>query len=151
MYKRILVPLDGSDTAQRGLTEAIGLARELSASLQLLHVVTDVQWLVDPTMLGNPQGLHKELHSYGADLLAKAAQVCEARGVVAQTRLRDAAGSAPSHAIVEEVAASGCDLVVMGTHGRRGVGRMLLGSDASVVVSASPVPVLLVRVDAARA
>ena len=151
MYQRILVPLDGSETAQRGLTEALGLARNLRASLQLLHVVTDLQWLVDPMMLGDPQALRQELHRFGEDLLAKAAKVCEAGGVVAQTRMRDAAGTGPGQAIVAEVGTSGCDLVVMGTHGRRGVGRMLLGSDASVVVSASPVPVLLVRRDAARA
>lgn len=151
MYKRILVPLDGSDTARRGLTEAIGLARGLGASLQLLHVVTDLQWLVDPIVLGAPQTLRQELQGFGEKLLAEAAKACEAGGVVAQTRLRQAAGSGPGQSIVEEVGASGCDLVVMGTHGRRGVGRVLLGSDASAVAAASPVPVLLVRADAARA
>jgi nucleotide-binding universal stress UspA family protein len=151
MYKRILVPLDGSDTAQRGLSEALGLARSLGATLHLLHVVADPQWLVDPMALGAPLTLHQEMHRFGEELLAKAAQVCSAAGVAAQTRLRDGAGSTPGRLIVEEAVAAGCNAIVMGTHGRKGVSRMLLGSDASWVVHSSPVPVLLVRVDTVSA
>jgi nucleotide-binding universal stress UspA family protein len=147
MYKRILVPLDGSDTARRGLREAIGLARSLGASLQLLHVVTDLQWLVDPVMLGDPKAMALELHRFGENLLAQAAQQCAASDVVAQTRLREAAGRGAGQLIVDEVRASACDAIVMGTHGRKGMARLLLGSDAAVVLNTSPVPVLLVRAD----
>jgi nucleotide-binding universal stress UspA family protein len=147
MYQRILVPLDGSDTSQRGLSEAVGLARSLGSKLQLLHVVADLQWVVDPLVLGAPLTLGDELHRFGEELLAKAAQFCSAAGVVAQTRLRDGAGSTPGMLIVDEVSASGCNVIVMGTHGRKGVSRVLLGSDATWVVHKSPVPVLLVRKD----
>jgi nucleotide-binding universal stress UspA family protein len=150
MYKRILVPLDGSDTAERGLTEALGLARSLGASLQLLHVVVDLNWMVDPMLLTAPADLRAELRGFGQALLAKAAGRCEAAGVVAQTRLREAAGASPGQAIVDEVGTSGCDAIVMGTHGRKGAARLLLGSDAAWVAHASPVPVLLVRPNAAR-
>ena len=148
MYKRILVPLDGSDTAQRGLSEAIALARSLGASLQLLHVVTDLQWMLDPLMVSDAAALLRDVHRYGQELLVKAAQRCEAAGVVAQTRLREGAGSNVGKVIVDEVATSGCDAIVMGTHGRKGASRLLLGSDAAWVAQASPVPVLLVRQDA---
>jgi nucleotide-binding universal stress UspA family protein len=148
MYKRILVPVDGSDTAERGLTEALGLASSLGASLQLLHVVMDLQWMVDPMMITAPVDLRNDMHRFGQEVLAKAAKRCEAAGVVAQTRLRDALGSNVGHAIVDEVGTSGCDAIVMGTHGRKGAARLLLGSDAAWVAQASPVPVLLVRQNA---
>lgn len=151
MYKRILVPLDGSETAERGLTEAIALAREMRAGIHLLYVVSDLQWIVEPAMLGDPHGLRADLHRFGEELLGKAVKVCEANGVAVDMRVRDTSRAAPGHAIVEEAADAGCQLVVMGTHGRRGVSRMLLGSDAAVVVATCPVPVLLVRRDAARA
>lgn len=147
MYKRILVPLDGSDTAQRGLNEAIQLARSLGASLQLLHVVADLQWVVDPVMIGDPLSWSRELHAYGDQLLASAAKTCAAAGLVAQTRMRDAAGYSVGKVIVDEVGTSACHIIVMGTHGRKGFGRMLMGSDAATVVQTSPVPVLLLRAD----
>ncbi len=149
MYKRILVPLDGSDTSKRGLQEAIGLAHSLGASLQLLHVVTDVQWLVDMAAAADSATLRRELHGFGETVLAEAAKAAADAGVVAQARLRDTANTSPGQVIVDEVSASGCDAIVMGTHGRRGVRRMLLGSDASRVLGESPVPVLLVRLDSA--
>ncbi len=148
MYKRILVPLDGSDTAQRGLSEAIALARSLGASLQLLHVAADLQWMLDPLMVSDSAALLRDVHRYGQALLDKAAQRCEAAAVVAQIRLREGAGSNVGKVIVDEVATSGCDAIVMGTHGRKGANRLLLGSDAAWVAQASPVPVLLVRQDA---
>jgi nucleotide-binding universal stress UspA family protein len=148
MYKRILVPLDGSDAAERGLTEALALARSVGASLQLLHVVMDWRWMVDPMLITAPADLRGDIRRFGEDLLAKAAKRCEAAGVVAQTRLREALGSHVGHVIVDEVTTSACDAIVMGTHGRKGAARLLLGSDAAWVAHASPVPVLLVRQNA---
>ena len=147
MYKQILVPLDGSDTARRGLAEAIGLARILGAKLRLLHVVSDVQWLVEMAPMTSSDELRQELHRYGDELLTKAASAAAEQGVVAETALREAVGASPAKVIVDEAATAGCDAIVMGTHGRKGVSRLLLGSDASLVVSTSPVPVLLVRLD----
>ncbi len=149
MYKRILVPLDGSDTSQRGLVEAIGLARSLSASLQLLHVVTDFQWLIEMSVTAGQEAVRRDLHRFGNEVLAKAAKAAADANVVAQTRLREVVGTKTGQVIVDEVAAADCNAIVMGTHGRKGIGRLLLGSDASWVISASPVPVLLVRLEAA--
>lgn len=146
MYKRILVPLDGSDTARRGLTEAIGLAGALGASLRLVHVTTDVQWLVESAALAYSEPLRLEQRRFGEDLLAAAEKTAAQSKVPTESRLREAIGVRPAKLIVDE--ADGCDLIVMGTHGRKGMGRLLLGSDASLVVSDSPVPVLLVRPDA---
>jgi nucleotide-binding universal stress UspA family protein len=145
MYKRILVPLDGSDTARRGLVEAVGLARALGAQLHLLHVVADLEWLVEMASVASNAKLHEEMQRYGEELLTSAAGYVAAQGVAAETTLREAAGVASAKVIVDEAVTADCDAIVMGTHGRKGVSRLLLGSDASLVASTSPVPVLLVR------
>lgn len=145
MYKRILVPLDGSLTARRGLAEAIGLARALGATLRLLHVVTDFPMLVEMAATTNAQTLHNDLRRFGDGVLASAAKAATEQGVAAETAMRDATGPHAADLIVDEAVAARCDAIVMGTHGRRGISRLLLGSDAALVVQQSTVPVLLVR------
>ena len=144
MYKRILVPLDGSDTAQLGLAEAIGIAQPLKARLLLLQVVDDLAWLVEMSAVANSAQLHREVRRYADEVLAKA-KAAAAKDVEAETIVRETVGGRPADAIVDEARKQGCDLIVMGTHGRKGLSRMVLGSDAMAVVQASPVPVLLVR------
>ena len=85
------------------------------------------------------------LNQFGQRLLAKASEQAKAQGVATETSLHDLDGGRVADAIVEEARKSRCDLIVIGTHGRRGVSRAMLGSDAENVVRNSPVPVLLVR------
>lgn len=144
MYKKILVPIDGSDVANHGLDHAIGLAKATGARLRLLNVITDVGWLFESATIGSYAVLTQELHEQGSKLLAAAAATVTDQGVVVETAKQEAVSSRPAHVIVDDATASGCDIIVMGTHGRKGVSRMLLGSDASFVVSISPMPVLLV-------
>lgn len=152
MYKRILVPLDGSDTARRGLSEAIGLAGSLGATLRLLHVVTDFPMIMDMAATANADTLRIELRRYADELLASASKAAAEKGIACESAVRDAMGPRPVEMIIDEAVSANCGLIVMGTHGRRGVGRLLLGSDAALVVQASPVPVLLVgaHVDASK-
>jgi nucleotide-binding universal stress UspA family protein len=152
MYKRILVPLDGSDTAQRGLAEAIGLARSLRATLHLLHVVTDFPIVFDMGASIDTETLRAELRRYADTLLTAAAKSVAEQDVACEAAVRDSMGPRPAQMIIDEAVSAECDLIVMGTHGRRGVSRLLLGSDAALVVQASRVPVLLVgaHVDASR-
>jgi nucleotide-binding universal stress UspA family protein len=145
MYKRILVPLDGSATATRGLHEAIALAHALGATLRLLHVVTDIPMVVDMAMAESPAAFRAELRSYGNTVLTAASQLAGERGVKVEMETRDALGPRPASVITDEAKSAHCDLIVMGTHGRRGVSRVLLGSDAALVLQRSSVPVLLVR------
>jgi nucleotide-binding universal stress UspA family protein len=151
MYKRILVPLDGSDTAQLGLAEAIGIAQPLKARLLLLQVVDDLAWLVEMSAVANSAQLHREVRHYAEEVLAKAKAAATAKDVEADSIVRETVGGRPADAIVDEACKQGCDLIVMGTHGRKGLSRMVLGSDAAAVVQASSVPVLLVRSVRARA
>jgi len=145
MYKRILVPIDGSDPAERGLAEAIALARELKATIRLLNLTSDFVLMVEMSSAIDYEKFREGLNQFGQRLLAKASEQAKAQGVATETSLHDLDGARVADAIVEEARKSRCDLIVIGTHGRRGVSRAMLGSDAENVVRNSPVPVLLVR------
>ncbi|HET9644616.1 MAG TPA: universal stress protein [Burkholderiaceae bacterium] len=145
MYRKILVPLDGSATAERGLRESIALASEQDAELVLLHVIDGFPVLGELSSASAYDERLQRMHRYGSALLARAKQAAGETGVAAQTIMREVTRERPADAIIAEAAGRGCDLIVMGTHGRRGFNRLALGSEAELVVRTSPVPVLLVR------
>ena len=144
MYKRILVPIDGSAPAQRGLDEAIRLARSDGGTLCLLHVLDFAPFMIGVADGATWQALRDGLEQQGRALLEQAHAQAEAAGVDTEARLEDGPGRV-CDAIVAHAAAHRCDLVVMGTHGRRGWRHAMIGSDAERTVRESPVPVLLVR------
>lgn len=150
MYQRILVPVDGSAAAERGLQEAISLARAQNARLLFLHVVDDYPMLLQMTTPAAFDEMLKGLRHYGLDVLTKARQAAETAGVHCETLMREVTGKRVADVIVEQVGQHHCDLIVIGTHGRRGLSRLTLGSDAEQVVRSSPVPVLLARAEADR-
>jgi nucleotide-binding universal stress UspA family protein len=148
MYRRILVPIDGSHTAARGLEEAIRLAKNQGARLRLVHVVEEYAVVANAGLdgaglyLGDLIGL---LQTEGKKIVAGAIALAKRRGVQADAATFESFSSRSSDFILGEVKKWRADLIVMGTHGRRGVNRLVLGSDAEIVVRTSPVPVLLVR------
>lgn len=151
MYKRILVPIDGSDTGQRGLQEAITLAVEQKAALCLVHATSDYPLMGEMVGAIDVSKYRDGLQQYGLGVLENAKALARSAGLEVETQLLDLNGGRVADAIVKAARSSSCDLIVIGTHGRRGIGRVLLGSDAENVLRASPVPVLLVRaVDAAN-
>lgn len=145
MYKRILVPIDGSDTARRGLKEAIALASEQKATLCLLHVTSDFPAMMEMGTAIDFAKVREEQRKYGQAQLDDAKGLAAALQIEVETRLHDLAGGRVADAILQEAKDNACDLIVIGTHGRRGLSRALLGSDAEQVLRQSPVPVLLVR------
>jgi nucleotide-binding universal stress UspA family protein len=145
MYHRILVPLDGSATAERGLREAIALAADQKATLLLLYVVDNFPLLAEAAPAGNYQETLARLRHDGEELVDKGQREAAALGLLADTLVRDISQETVADAIIDEARRAGCDLIVMGTHGRRGISRLTLGSQAELVVRSSPVPVLLVR------
>jgi len=145
MYQHILVPLDGSATAQRGLREALQLASEQKSRVRLLHVIDDFPMLMEMSSVSNFEASMQKVREYGEDVLASAKAAAAALDVQAETVVREVTQGRIADVVVDEARTNGCDLIVMGTHGRRGFRRMALGSDADLVVRASPVPVLLVR------
>jgi nucleotide-binding universal stress UspA family protein len=147
MYQRILVPVDGSATAQQGVLEAIKLAKGQETRVLFLHVVDDYTMLIETTTPASYEEMLKGLRHYGLDVLAKAKQLAEQSGVHCETLLREVTGKRIEDVIIEQVPLHSCDLVIMGTHGRRGISRLALGSAAEGVARVSPVPVMLVRYD----
>lgn len=145
MYKHILVPIDGSPASSRGLSEAVKLARDQGAGILLLHVVDEWRVAAGDIAAVNLEAGSKVLREAGAELLKKAeAQVREA-GVNVETALVEELGTPVGECIVRRAREWPADLIACGTHGRRGVSRLLLGSSAEYIVRHSPVPVLLVR------
>ena len=92
MYKRILVPIDGSDTAARGLAEAIALARELKATIRLLNLTSDFVLMVEMTSAIDYDKFREGLNQFGQRLLAQASEQAEAQGVTTETSLHDLRG-----------------------------------------------------------
>ena len=147
MYKHILVPLDGSATAEVGFREALRLAAEQKGKLRLLHVIDDFPMLLEMSAVASFEESMRKVREYGEEVLAKAHSEAVKADVPAGTALREVTQGRIADVVVDEARACGCDLIVMGTHGRRGLSRLALGSDADLVVRTSPVPVLLVRLE----
>ena len=142
MFKRIFVPVDGSPTSNKALVAALNLARDCGASVRLLHCLDQLVYM--------------GAYDYNAELLAvvredagrvlaDALAICEAAGIETDTVLVDDPGQRLGVSVSEEAKKWGADLIVVGTHGRRGIGRLLLGSGAEEILRMAPVPVLTVR------
>lgn len=144
MYKRILVPLDGSAAADRGLREAIRLARQQRATLRLLHVIDQSAMAAYPEPGFYAPDLLEVLESRGRKLLDAASKRARKHKIRVDTFLYSRYARV-ADVIVKQARVWRADIIVLGTHGRRGMVRLLMGSDAEQVLRNSPVPVLLVR------
>jgi nucleotide-binding universal stress UspA family protein len=145
MYQRILVPVDGSHTSTLGLQKAVRIARDRRARLRLISVVDE--FVVTQNFEGfiNIGDLINSLRAAGKKAIRKALALTRKHGVKADSALYETMGGRVSDVIVREAKRWRADLIVMGTHGRRGFNRTVLGSDAEAVLRTTPVPVLLVR------
>lgn len=142
MYDRILVPTDGSADTERAVEHAAELAVEHAAELHAVYVVNSATFAGLP-METSWEGIDDVLREEGESALERVEEVVAEYGVPIASRLLE---GSPSRRIVEYAESEDCDLVVMGTHGRGGIDRLLLGSVAEGVVRGSSVPVLTVRV-----
>ena len=146
MYQRILVPIDGSPTSDHGLDEAIALARLTGASIRLLHVLDDLVFTTGFETGATYAGtVLPRLRQRSERILAAGRQRVSAAAVAVDTLTIECFAKRPCDVIVEQATQWPADLIVIGTHGRRGVTRMMLGSDAEQVARMAPAPVLLVR------
>jgi nucleotide-binding universal stress UspA family protein len=144
MYQRIMVAVDGSDTAERGLREAIGLALEQKAELAIVHVIDIV--VVDSGD-GFGQTYIENMRELARDTLERARKAAQAAGIEPQVQSPEIVTTAyrVADAIAKAAQEWKADLLVVGTHGRRGVNRLLLGSVAERIVRVAPCALLLVR------
>ena len=146
MYKHIFVAVDGSPTSTRGLDEAIRLGQLTGANLLLAHVIDELVFATgfEPGATYMTDVLPR-LRRQGQEVLDAARARVDAAGLPVESRLLECFAACTADVLLDEASAWGADLVVLGTHGRRGVSRLMLGSDAEQIVRASTVPVLLVR------
>lgn len=145
IYRRILVPVDGSATSGAGLRQALSLAKDQHAKVKLLHVIDEFRVFSTPDGGLNAGAIVAALKRGGRQLLDRAARTAAARGVKPEAAMVENLSGRVADIVVDQARRWRADLIVMGTHGRRGVNRALLGSDAELVVREAPVPVLLVR------
>ena len=149
MYQRILVPIDGSPTSARGLSEAVRLGQLIGARLRLIHVIDELSFALGASEGGTMTGdILSLLREAGAAILTQGAASVKAAGLEVDTVLKDSFAGRVCDLVVAEAAAWPADLIVLGTHGRRGIGRLFMGSDAENIVRSAQTPVLLLRSDA---
>lgn len=143
MYKRILMPTDGSASSDLAVTQGLELAKQLGAEVTFLHVLENplTAGYATPETLPYAAELYQDLREAGAQLLERAKAKAAAVGVTANTVLVE------HHDPVEAVhdAEADHDVVVMGTHGRRGFNRWMFGSVAEGALRRSTKPYLVVR------
>ena len=150
MFRRILVPIDGSPTSNHGLEEAIGLASDQKAQICLLHVIDAmiVPTGADGMMFMPPSYADDYVRSLRAgskDLLDRAEARVRKHGIEVEAVSLEAVGHQVADLITQQAKKWRADVIVLGTHGRRGLSRVVMGSDAEMVLRESPIPVLLVR------
>jgi len=138
--ERILVPLDFSDCSFDALEYAVVVAQQAKASLMLLHVVEPVSYGLDFSFTNI--GTREQVRSTWMKRLEELTSALKAAHVPAESQLR---GGLPSDSILDSAQALPCDLIVMGTHGRRGISHVLSGSVAEAVLRKAQCPVLTVR------
>ncbi len=148
MYKHILIATDGSELADKGVEHGLALAKPLGAKVTVLTVTeplsaTAVQAAVQGGM-DNPLGLYEhqmdeEVQKLSDPIMKKAAEL----GVTVEVERET--DEFPAEAIIRTAKRKGCDLIVMSSHGRRGVSKFLLGSQTSEVLVHTTIPVHVIR------
>jgi len=148
MYQRILMPTDGSACAMHAIHEALGLAKQLGAEVTFLYALENplTTGTATPESLPYSAQLWEDLKQTADEALREAVAAAEAAGVVATAKRVD--NQAPVAAIL--AGAEDHDLVVMGTHGRRGFNRWMFGSVAEGALRRATKPFLLIRMDEAE-
>lgn len=135
MFKKILVPIDGSETSGKAFQIAIGAAAQGKGKLVVLHVM-------EPSPYEGLTEYNKTARDEAVKVLDAAAASCQDRGVASETVLVEAVHV--DEGILSAAAEHDCDVIIMGTHGRRGLNRLLMGSVATNVLASATMPVLIV-------
>ncbi len=142
LFKKILVPIDGSNTSNKALDYAIKMAQSEKAQIRMVHCIDELSLLGGHEYTGELIGLARD----NAEKILKTGLVAaSAANVTADTLVIDRVGQRLGESVADAAGDWGADLIVIGTHGRRGIGRVLLGSGSEQIMRMSPVPVLMIR------
>jgi len=148
MFKHIMLPIDGSELSTKAVNEGIALAKSIGAKVTVLHVISHFHIIIEQG-LGSKEVRaiekeHEELARKGAQkALDRVSETAKKAGVKYEGVVL--VGDHPYQEIIDTAAKHRCDLVVMASHGRRGLESLLLGSVTAKVLTHSKIPVLVVR------
>ena len=145
MYQKILLAIDGSSTSNAALQEAIRLASDQGARLRLVHVLdfAPIDWAIEGYV--EISALLDATRRTGEQILDHATKQVENAGVAVESVLLESEGDRIPTVIIEAAKNWPADLIVIGTHGRRGFSHLLMGSVAEGVLRTATVPILLIR------
>lgn len=148
MYRRILVAVDGSNTSNTALAAAVEMAGYSGGRsvIRLIHVLDEMAYFtgLDPYAGQTYSAVHT-MRQAGEKILAEGLAICLSAGVDADTVLVDQLGARLADSVANSAKDWDASLVVVGTHGRKGIGRMLMGSGAEQIIRLSTCPVLVIR------
>ena len=145
MYKHVLIATDGSELSDRAVRQGLELAKVLQAQAIVITVTEPWDAIVvgEAALVFPPAEYEQSAAANAAGILAKVKGIASETGVACEMlHVKD---RRPAEGIIETTKANGCDLIVMASHGRRGLSRLVLGSQANEVVTHSTVPVLVCR------
>lgn len=141
MYRRILVPIDGSPASAQGVEEAIRLARPMRSRVRLLHAIDELS----VSRAGYARDGSSDLQAEAERMLALSAERVRCAGVEVDTVLYNESDGTVASLVADEARGWHADLIIAGTRGRRSLGQLLLGSSTERIVRGSCIPVLLVH------
>lgn len=148
MYKSILVPTDGSKLSARAVKQAVKFAKAIGAKITVLNVMPEYQMAMDegfivPTVVSLKKRFETETAARSKKLLDDVCAEAAATGVACDGV--SVASTAPWDVIIRQAAKRKCDLIMMASHGRKGLQGLLLGSETTKVLVHSKIPVLVLR------
>jgi len=145
MYQHILIPTDGSELSQQAIEHGVALAKSVNAKVTVMTVTAPFQlFAIEPGIVTDtPEQYEKRAAALAAKDLNAAMEVAKAAGISCD--IIRVEHEHPYRAIIDTAAQKSCDLIVMASHGRRGISAVVLGSETVKVLTHSAVPVLVVR------
>jgi len=145
MYKHILIATDGSDLSEKALHHGLQLGKALGADVTIATATEPWEAVIvgEVAVVLPPEKYEETAEANAANILNKARQIADKEGVSCHTL--HVKGRHPAEGIIEAAKDKSCDLIVMASHGRRGLSRMVLGSETNEVVTHSELPVLIIR------
>lgn len=148
MFKHLLLPTDGSKLSDRAVQRGIDFAKEIKARVTVVHVIPEFRMMADesfvlPTSIDLKKRYEKEARARAEKMLARIGERAHSAGVKYESFA--VMGDVPYEAIIDTARKHKCDLIMMASHGRRGLSALLLGSETAKVLIHSKIPVLVVR------
>ena len=145
MYKKILVPVDGSRASTQGLREALRLARDQKARLRIVHIVDESALAQYPEAIDATGQILDTFIDDGKKTLKNAMALAKRQGINAECVLHEKLFGSLSDLILKEAKEWKSDIIVLGTHANTGIKHLLLGSNAEEIARSSRIPVLIVH------